>query len=90
MITVATPRRRNKNSFCVVAAPFLQAEGLPFADVLNAEGSQRAFSEADGLFGQDDIFSTQMVLWAFLAQTLRDGKGVACDARHRVGPHRRP
>jgi hypothetical protein len=26
------------------------------------------------------MFSTQMVLWAFLAQTLRDGKGVACSA----------
>ncbi len=26
------------------------------------------------------MFSTQIVLWAFLAQTLRDGKGVACAA----------
>jgi hypothetical protein len=30
------------------------------------------------LFGQDDIYSTQIVLWAFLAQVLRDGKGAAC------------
>ena len=80
MITVATPRRRNKNEFDAVAVPFLQGEGLPFADVLNAEWIQRVFSEADGLFGQDDIFSTQIVLWAFLAQTLRDGKGSACAA----------
>jgi hypothetical protein len=32
------------------------------------------------LFGQNDIFSTSIVLWAFLAQTLRDGKGAACAA----------
>lgn len=80
MITVATPRRRNKSSFCAVAEPFVQGEGLPFSDVLNAECIQRVFREENALFGQDDIFSTEIVLWAFLAQTLRDGKGAACAA----------
>jgi len=63
-----------------LAASFLQDPGLPFARVLDAEAIQRVFQEEDGLFGQEDIFSTQLVLWAFLAQTLRDGKGVACAA----------
>jgi len=63
-----------------MAASFLQDPGLPFARVLDAEAIQRVFQEEDGLFGQEDIFSTQLVLWAFLAQTLRDGKGVACAA----------
>ena len=80
MITVATPRRRNKNEFDAVAVPFFQGEGLPFADVLNAEWIERVFREENALFGQSDIFSTQIVLWAFLAQTLRDGKGAACAA----------
>ena len=40
----------------------------------------RVFREEEALFGQEDIFSTQMVLWAFLAQMLRDGKGAACAA----------
>ena len=80
MITVVTPRRRNKNGFGAVAEPFLQSEGLPFSDVLNAEWIQRVSCEENALFGQDDIFSTQIVLWAFLAQTLRDGKGAACAA----------
>ena len=80
MTSLATPHKSNQNGFDVVAAPFLQREGLPFADVLNAEWIQRVFSETDGLFGQEDIFSTQIVLWAFLAQTLRDGKGSACAA----------
>ncbi len=80
MNTVATLGKRNKNEFHVVAEPFLQDEGLPFTEILDAESIQRVFREEEALFGQDDIFSTQTVLWAFLAQTLRDGKGAACSA----------
>jgi hypothetical protein len=53
---------------------------LPFAEVLSAEFIERVFREEDALFGQDDIFSADVVLWAFLAQTLRDGKGAACSS----------
>jgi hypothetical protein len=63
-----------------MADSFLQDSGLPFAGVLDAEAIQRVFQEEEGLFGQEALFSTQLVLWAFLAQTLRDGKGVACTA----------
>ena len=48
------------------------------------------------MFGQQDLFSTQIVLWAFLAQTLRDGKGAACSqavadiATYMVQTGRRP
>ena len=78
MNTVSVHRSRYKNAFRVVAAPFLQNKGLPFADVLDAESIQRVFREEDALFGEDDLFSTPIVLWAFLAQTLRDGKGASC------------
>jgi hypothetical protein len=78
MMIVSADRTAGKSGFNAVAAPFLQGEGLPFADILDAQSIHRAFSEADGLFGQDDIFATDIVLWAFLAQTLRDGKGAAC------------
>ena len=80
MATVAAHRTNHKNDFCAVAEPFLQGEGLPFTEVLDAESIQRVFRDENALFGQDDIFSTQIVLWAFLAQTLRDGKGAACSA----------
>jgi hypothetical protein len=80
MATVAAHRTNHKNEFDAVAEPFLQGEGLPFTDVLDAESIQRVFCEEDALFGRDDIFSTDIVLWAFLAQTLRDGKGAACAA----------
>lgn len=80
MVTVAAPRTGHKNKFDAVVKPFLQAEGLPFADVLDAESIRRVFRQEEALFGQDDIFSTQIVLCALLAQMLRDGKGAACSA----------
>ena len=80
MVTIATHRRAHKNEFDAVAEPFLQGQGLPFSDVLEAESIQRVFREEDGLFAQDDIFSTDITLWAFLAQALRDGKGASCAA----------
>jgi hypothetical protein len=80
MLTVTSRHSGHKNEFAVVAAPFLHDPGLPFTEVLDAESIRQAFREEDALFGQDDIFSTEIVLWAFLAQTLRDGKGAACSA----------
>jgi len=80
MASLSTPRTSFKNGFSVIADSFLRDPGLPFASVLDAESIQRVFREEEALFGQEDMFSTQIVLWAFLAQTLRDGKGVACSA----------
>ena len=80
MITITPKPIDNNHSFHAVAESFLQADGLPFADVLSAQSIEQAFRQRDALFGQEDIFSTQIVLWAFLAQTLRDGKGASCAA----------
>jgi len=80
MLTLAARPSADKHSFQTVLSPFLQQGGLPFAQVLSAEDTQQAFADQDGLFAQDDIYSTQIVLWAFLAQVLRDGKGAACAA----------
>jgi len=78
MTSLSTPPTCGKNGFSVIADSFLQDPGLPFASVLDAASIRRVFHEEEALFGQDDLFSTEIVLWAFLAQTLRDGKGVAC------------
>ena len=80
MNIIDTDRGRPKNRFDAVAEPFLQQPGLPFAQVLTAEAIERAFTQNGALFAQDDVFSTQIVLWAFLAQVLRGGKGGACAA----------
>jgi hypothetical protein len=83
MMTVAARGTRHNNRFDVVAEAFRRKEGLPFADVLTGECIQRVFREENALFGQNDLFSTDIVLWAFLASAfggLRDGKGAACSA----------
>lgn len=84
MSTLAPYRTQSNTSldagvcFDTVVAPFLRAEGLPFADVLSAAEIEQAFAVEEALFAQEDIFSTPIVLWAFLAQSLRDGKQSAC------------
>lgn len=80
MTSLSAQRTGGKNDFSVIANSFLDTPGLPFACVLDAESIQQVFREEEALFGQEDMFSTQIVLWAFLAQTLRDGKGIACAA----------
>lgn len=80
MYTVATGRGTPNHRFHAVAEPFLQQPGLPFTEVLNAEAIEQAFVENNALFGQGNVFSAPIVLWAFLAQVLRDGKGAACAA----------
>ncbi len=80
MYSVETPRIPGNSRFDNVAEPFLQQPGLPFAQVLTGEAIARAFAQHDALFAQEDIFSTSIVLWAFLAQVLRGGKGAACAA----------
>jgi putative transposase len=78
MSIIACNPNTSSNRFRTVAEPFLQQEGLPFAEVLNAEDIHQAFVDGDGLFASDDIYSTDVVLWAFLAQTLRDSKAASC------------
>lgn len=80
MTTLRIPATSFKKRFNVIAQPFLQESGLPFTSVLDAQAIQQAFHEQEAPFGQQDVFSTEIVLWAFLAQTLRDGKGAACTA----------
>lgn len=69
-----------KAGFHQVATPFLDQPGLPFADALSAADIQQAFAERHALFATNATFSTPIVLWAFLAQALKDGKGAACAA----------
>lgn len=80
MTTIASSPIVSNVPFHAVAESFLQADGLPFADVLSAQSIEQVFADRAALFGQEDIFSTQIVLWAFLAQVLQDGKGASCAA----------
>jgi putative transposase len=76
MTTVAP----NRSGFTDVLDSFLNQAGLPFADAFSADDIRQAFDQRNGLFATDAVFSTPVVLWAFLAQVLRDGKQAACNA----------
>ncbi len=66
--------------FALVAQAFLAPGGLRFSTVLSAPEIQAIFAEHQALFAAGDIYSAPLVLWAFLAQCLREGKGAACAA----------
>jgi putative transposase len=60
------------SSFARTLAPFLQAEGLPFADVLTAPTITQAFADAQASFGQtaQAFWTPDLTLWTFLSQVL--------------------
>lgn len=80
MNTVSCDTPAGNDGFGSLVQSFLGQAGLPFADVLSAQAIEQAFAGRGALFACDEIFSTPIVLWAFLAQVLRDGKGAACAA----------
>ena len=87
MYSVETLRTPRRSRFDSVADAFLQQAGLPFAEVLTGETIEQAFAQRNALFAQQDIFSTATVLWAFLAQVLRGGKGAHLSDRVSSGLH---
>jgi putative transposase len=72
--------RRGSNSFRNISDVFFKQEGLPFSEVLPCEIVEDVFRKHNGLFGIGKIYSTAIVLWAFLGQVLQDGKMAACQA----------
>jgi hypothetical protein len=57
-------------------------KGLPLASVLPAAEIERIFRRHDAIFGNtyNAVYTTAIVLWAFLAQVLADGKMRSCAA----------
>ena len=77
---IAGTTARISSGFRRIVDVFLAGEGLPFSQILAAERIERICGQHGCLFGQHGIFSTPVVLWAFLSQVLRDGKEAACQA----------
>jgi len=71
---------RRRSDFQQVVGAFLLQPGLPFASVLSAERIERIFAQHGCLFGGGRIYSTALMVWAFLSQILRDGKEASCQA----------
>lgn len=72
--------RSQHGSFRLVVDAFLSQPGLPFAQVLSAERVERIFAKHDNLFGVGAVYSTAVVVWAFLGQALHGGKQASCRA----------
>ena len=71
-----------RQSFQVVRQGFLQADGLPFSEILSEEQIERAFVEEDALFAQedDDVYTPGLTLWTFLSQVIQAGAQRSCNA----------
>jgi hypothetical protein len=74
--------RLSTKSFSLVQNGFLQADGLPFRDVLAAEEIQAAFVAENAGFGEDedDIYTPALTLWGWLAQVMHAEKARSCVA----------
>jgi len=68
--------------FRIVSNAFLQAPGLPFADVLDEAKIREAFDAEGAWFAQDDndVYTPALVLWAFLSQVLHADHLRSCSA----------
>ncbi len=75
-------RRIGSQSFLPVCRGFLQAEGLPFAEVLDAGTIEAAFEAENASFarGENHIYTPAVTLWAFLSQVLHTGRARSCVA----------
>ncbi len=69
-------------SFDTIRQAFLQDEQLPLANVLCEEEIEQAFADHNCLFGQDedDVYTTALTLFGFLAQLMASGAGRSCNA----------
>ena len=77
---ISNRARRVSGSFHRVVAAFLGGEGLPFSEILSADRIERIFCKHNCLFGAHGVYSTAVMVWAFLAQVLSDGKQASCRA----------
>lgn len=80
MSTIVARSRIGNSDFLMVARSFLEDRNLPAASMLPAVEIENIFRRHDALFGNtyNAVYSTAVVLWAFLSQCLSDGKLRSC------------
>lgn len=76
--------RPGSGKFQQVVDVFLTGDGLPFAEILSAERVERIFRKHGCLFGRHGVYSTAIMVWAFLSQS------AAADVTARKLPARQP
>ena len=80
MRSIATGGHSGRGCFQQIVDGFLLRPGLPFSEILSAERIERIFARHGNLFGLDGVYSTMVMVWAFLGQVLRDGKEASCQS----------
>ena len=75
---IAGTAARISSGFRRVVDVFLAGEGLPFSQVLSAERIERICGSHGCLFGRHGIYSTPVVLWAFLSLATGAITNLAC------------
>ena len=77
-----SPPRVGTKSFSLVTNAFLQADDLPFREVLTEEEIHAAFAAENACFGEDedDIYTPALTLWGWLGQSLHAEKARSCVA----------
>ena len=82
MFSSYTSPRVGTKSFSLVQNAFLQADDLPFRDVLTEEEIHAAFVAENACFGEDedDIYTPALTLWGWLAQVMHAEKARSCVA----------
>ena len=71
---------RGSSNFQQIVDAFMGQDGAAVLRRPHRERIEHAFARHGGLFGQHGVYSTPIVLWAFLSQVLRDGKEAACQS----------
>lgn len=74
--------RRMPRQFRLVLQSFLHGDALAFADVLPEREIQAAFDDENVAFaqGENDVYTPQVTLWAFLSQAVFKGEHRSCVA----------
>jgi hypothetical protein len=81
------PIRRSSGQFNAVLQSFVQGAGLPLRDALGEDLLERVAQEESVSFGTGpgDIYSTALVLWAFVTQGISKDKSCAAACAHSGG-----
>jgi len=74
----SSPHR--SSNFQFILDSFFVSDGLPFSQILSAERIEKVFSKHGGLFGEQSVYSTAIMLWSFLGQVLQNEKAASCQA----------
>ena len=66
--------------FRILLTSFLQADGLPFADILPEQKIEEAFAAEKAQFAQDEdaVYTPALTMWALLSQVLFKGEQRSC------------